>query len=303
MREKLFYILRKYTSADTRSALKNRLLKVRNNFSFLFRIRYGSFNTADLKREIMSKISNDYEILMVHSSFDHLKPMYNGTPYGLLKMLLEITEGRTLAMPAFTFGGSSNEIYNYFKRKPYFDKNKTPTIVGLVNELFRRYPNVKRSLHPTLSVCAYGPLAEILTATHHTADTNLGESTPFGIMNSRKTIILGLGVYYFRNLTHVHTAEDILKKDFPFKGSTEFETIKIKLLDGERKYDYDIKLNLDTTNSVSRNLALLEKILSKDELYQWKFKGVPLFYAKARRVTEALIESTKKGITIYNFSK
>ena len=157
-------------------------------------------------------------------------------------------------------------------------------------------------MHPTLSVCAYGPLAEELTATHHTANTNLGTGTPFGIMNLKKTFILGLGVYYFRNLTHVHTAEDILKDDFPLKeDSAEFKSMRISILDGKNKFDYDIKLNLNMTNSVSRNLALLEEILSKNELYQWKFKGVPLFYAKANETTKALIRSAKKGITIYNY--
>ncbi len=268
---------------------------------FIFILLHGSFSTEELKNEIISKTGKDFDILMVHSSFDHLLPMYTGTPYELLQMLLSITRGKTLAMPAFTFGGSTNEISGYLRKKPFFDKNKTPTIVGLVNELFRRYPGVKRSMHPTLSICAYGPLADELTATHHTSDTNLGEHTPFGIMNTKKTLIFGLGVYYFRNLTHVHTAEDILKDEFPFNEQRKSETIKIKLLDGERKYDYDIKLNLDSEQSATRNLALLEKILPKNDLLQWKFKGVPFFYAKANRVTESLIESAKKGITIYNY--
>ena len=72
-------------------------------------------------------------------------------------------------------------------------------------------------------------------------------------------------------------------------------------MDGERKYDYNIKLNPDSEQSAARNLALLEKILSKDDLFQWKFKGVPFFYAKANKVTQALIESAKRGITIYNY--
>ena len=36
---------------------------------------------------------------------------------------------------------------------------KTPSAVGLVNELFRRQPGVQRSLHPYNTLAARGPLA------------------------------------------------------------------------------------------------------------------------------------------------
>ena len=74
---------------------------------------------------------------------------------------------------------------------------------------------MRRSLHPTASVSALGPLAHDLTATHHLAKTTFGEGTPFAIMAARRTAIIGIGTEYFRCLTQVHAAEDLLGEQYP----------------------------------------------------------------------------------------
>jgi hypothetical protein len=129
----------------------------------------------------------------------------------------------------------------------------------------------------------------------------MGEGTPFGIMNKRKTIILGIGVFYFRNLSHVHAVEDVLRSEFPYPIKRQYKTLRITLIDGDQRQYYDLSIDSDEGKPLERNPALLENLLSKNDLLQWKFKGVPLFFTKANRVTEALFESAKKGITIYNY--
>jgi aminoglycoside N3'-acetyltransferase len=301
MKEKLYVLIRRLTGPKTRSKIKSFLLNFRKRYSKVFTLLHGTFSSEDLKNEILSKIGNDYDVLMVHTSFDQLLPMYQGNVYELLKMLLQITDGKTLAMPAFTFGGSDPEILKNFKKKPYFDRKKSPTQVGLINELFRRYPGVKRSLHPTTSVCAYGPLAEELTATHHLSKYKMGPQTPFGIMDTKKTVILGNGVYYFRNLTHVHTVEYTPGIEFPHPYIKKYETVNVTLIDGEKKLDYELNIEINENAPQERNLSLLYKIMSSKDLLQWKYKGVPLFFAKANKITESLAKSAKEGVTIYNY--
>jgi aminoglycoside 3-N-acetyltransferase len=301
MKERAFIFLRRHTTPKTRENLKAKLLKLRRKFSWLYLLRYGTFTVEELRDEIKGKIGDDYEILMVHTSFDYLLPMFKGTPYDLLKMLLSLTSEKTLAMPAFTFGGSSSELISYFEKKPYFYRDKSPAQTGLVNELFRRHPGVKRSLHPTISVCAFGPLAEELTASHHKSQTNMGQGTPFGVMDSRQTVILGLGIYYFRNLTHVHTVESLMGERFPYPARREFKEINVTLVDGKERFKY--VLREETGKPIERDLSLLGKIMDISDLLQWKFKGVPLFYAKADKVTEALAQAAEKGLTIYNYGR
>ncbi len=297
MKQAIYYFLRKHTGDKTRMRLRSLLHDVRKFFSFAYKIRYGAFSAEDLKKEIVNKIGADFEILMVHSSFDSLLPMYSQNVFDLLKMLLSLCAGKNLVMPAFTFGGSFQDVPGYFAKNPYFDSRKTPSRVGLLSEVFRRYPGVKRSLHPRHSICAFGPLAEHLVKDHHLCPTTFGEGTPFGIMASRKTIILGIGLYYYRNLTHVHTAEDFLGDGFPIKR--RIKEIPVTLVKDKERYEYKLQY-ADDEISRFRRLDFLEDLLDETELCQWKFKGVPLFFADAKRVTEALIEAALTGKTIYD---
>ncbi len=117
-------------------------------------------------------------------------------------------------MPAFVLGGKSGNPIEFYKTHD-FDAKRTPSEMGLLTELFRRMPGSRRSLHPTHSITAFGPLAEQLTANHHHALTASGRGTPFELMAQRKTAIVGLGVEYYRCLTQVHTAEDLVGEKFP----------------------------------------------------------------------------------------
>ena len=59
-------------------------------------------------------------------------------------------------MPAFFFGGPEADPAAYYLKRPVFDVRRQPSEMGLLSELFRRRESVRRSLHPTASVCALG---------------------------------------------------------------------------------------------------------------------------------------------------
>jgi hypothetical protein len=120
---------------------------------------------------------------------------------------------------------------------------------------------------------------------------------PFGVMTRRRTSILGLGVEYFRCLTHAHTASAQMGHAFPIKYSSPGST-KVTLIDYDgRQYEYQLGLP-DRTHKL--DLTVLGNVLSKSELVEWRFHGVPLFAVpQARVVTERLIEAAHRGITIY----
>jgi aminoglycoside N3'-acetyltransferase len=160
-------------------------------------------------------------------------------------------------------------------------------------------PGVRRSLHPTHSICALGPLADDLTAAHHLASTRTGKGTPFELMAQKKTIIAGLGVEYFRCMTQTDTAEDMLGDEFPVRF--ESVTVPVTVIDWEeRKVPYNLTIN--RTSMILDN-ALLRSLLSKSELKEWKYKGTPMFMTFADKVTERLIEAARNGITVYRPGK
>jgi aminoglycoside 3-N-acetyltransferase len=257
---------------------------------------HGTYSAKEIVDDLKMRIPKDAEILMVHSSYDRLLPMYRGGPQNLINELIAYCgKDLTLVMPAFVLGGRLYDKKQYFSTHA-FDVKRTPSEMGLLTEVFRRTPGVMRSLHPTHSVCAIGPLAQELTATHHLASTRTGGGTPFGIMTQRPTAIVGLGIEYYRCVTHTHTAEDILGDEFPVKF--QIELIPVVVIDWRGN---KVKYNL-TIPQASKPLdnILLRTLLSEDELVEWTFRGTAMFVTVAGMVTERLIEAARRGITVYS---
>jgi aminoglycoside 3-N-acetyltransferase len=284
-------------SQDGRNVLKRRLRRARIRLAPLYRARHGTFGPSELDTELARSLPPETEILMVHGSFSHLQPAYVGDVRQLLTALIELCGAHiTLVMPAFFFGGREGNPAASYRERPVFDVRRQPSEMGLLSELFRRRNGVRRSLHPTHSVSALGPLADELVRDHHLAGTTFGKGTPFAIMAERQTAILGIGIEYYRCLTQVHAAEDLLGEKYPLALRPETMPIELIADDGTRHH-YELPVGDVATG---RRIERLERLLDTDELLQWRFHGVPLFMTSAARVTEALIEAALRGETIYD---
>jgi aminoglycoside N3'-acetyltransferase len=257
---------------------------------------HGTFSTEDLVAELSRRLPKDFEILMVHSSFDTFQPMYKGNAKELVNALVDFCgPDRTLVMPSFVMGGRSYDAAAYYQSRS-FDVRTTPSEMGLIAEIFRRTPKVLRSLHPTCSVCALGPLAKELTNGHHLSQTGMSPDSPFGVMTRRPTAILGLGVEYFRCLTHVHTATHKMGDEYPIKFVNRTAQVTLIDYDGSR-FVHTLGLP-DRTKKL--DLTVIWSVLSREELMEWRFHGVPMFLVpEAGVLTERLIEAARRGVTIF----
>lgn len=297
MRSAVYHLLRRTVPQARRNRLKRRIVVARQRLAPVYVLRHGRFDADDLRAELERRLPPDFEILMVHCSLNALRPMYREGPAELLRCLLDLCgPDRTLAMPAFFFGGPEGDAERYYRRRPRFDVRRQPSEMGLLSEVFRRREGVRRSLHPTHSVCALGPLAGELTARHHLAGTTFGEATPFGVMAARRTAILGIGTEYFRSLTQVHAAEDLLGGRYPIAVRPASLEVSIKDADGE-VVPYALPLS---TERRQWHIELLDDLLSADELVRWRFHGAPFFVTTAGGVTEALVDAALRGRTIYD---
>ena len=285
------------TSQEQRRQIKLSIASARKRLAPLYRVRYGTFGAEELRDELARHLPPDVEIVMVHCSLNDLQPMYAGGVTELLDALIELCRDElTLAMPAFSSGGPEGDPAAYIRSRPVFDVRRQPSEMGLLSELFRRRKNVRRSLHPTSSVCALGPLAERLIAGHHLARTTFGERTPFAVMAEQRTAIVGIGTEYFRCLSQVHVAEDLLGERYPLVLRPRTMPVQLKDVDGT-VYDYELRVGELTTR---RRAERLEQLLGPDELIRWRFHGVPLFVTSAARVTEVLSDAALRGETIYD---
>lgn len=177
------------------------------------RSRYYTYQVVDpLTRKTIVKTLRDLElstgdVVCVHSSFSSLGYVEGG-PGTLITAIEEVvgTSG-TIMMPTFSMSGS---MLSYLESGEVFDVCKTPSKVGTVTETFRKWPGVIRSLHPTNSVAAKGPLAHDLLSGHHRSVRPFGLETPFGRLASFGGKILMINTHIHSFLHHV---QDLV--DFP----------------------------------------------------------------------------------------
>lgn len=163
------------------------------------------------------KLNLKGEIVIVHSSLSSLGWVCGGG-IALIEALQEvITEEGTLIMPAHSGDYSEpkywenppvpEEWYKIIRNEmPAYRPEITPTRgVGVAPELFRSFPDVKRSAHPCLSFSAWGKKAEEITADHK-LDYALGTNSPLAKIYEREGKILLIGVGHDSN-TSLHLAE------------------------------------------------------------------------------------------------
>src|SRR5437773_1957507 len=135
----------------------------------------------------------------------------------------------TLLMPTMPFSGTALE---YVAKDKVFDVTRTPSQMGLITELFRRSPGVRRSIHPTHPVAAWGYKAKEMLEDHHLAKSPCGRQSPYGKLIEFESKILFLGTD-IDVMTFFHTLEEELEPKMPFSPFTkEIFTLRCKDQDG-----------------------------------------------------------------------
>ena len=161
------------------------------------------------------------EVVMLHSSLSKMGYVEGGAQTIIDSILKVIGDEGTLVMPAFPAIGFN---YDYLMTDPVFDILNTPSKMGVITEVFRKMKQVKRSLHPTDSVCALGNQADYLTKDHVNQLTPYNQNSPFYRLCELKAKIILLGVD-LNSLTNFHTLEDAVSDfEYPVYHQTLFDT-------------------------------------------------------------------------------
>ncbi len=156
-------------------------------------------------------------ILLVHSSLSSLGYVRGGAQTVINSMLQVLGPSGTLVLP--THSWHAMECGSRL-----FDVRHTPSCVGALTECFRNMPGVMRSLHPTHSVGAFGPLAESITEGHERSTTPCGPDTPYLKILEKGGQVLFLGVGLEAN-TAFHTIEAIVKVPYLMMSAPDSFTI------------------------------------------------------------------------------
>jgi len=252
--------------------------------------QFGTFDAEDLYRHLSAAISvPEGGVLLVQSSLGHLTN-YTGSVEQIVAVLRRLAgPSGTLLMPAHTTFKDEGPLV--------FDVRRAPAHTGMICEVFRRQPGVMRSLHPTHSVCAKGPLAEELTRAHHTDVLSCGPASPYAKLIEHDGQILGLGlppVY----TTFLHCVEDLdlaayprqtyLDRDFNF---TIVDHAGERTVRPFRRRDPKLGSTLDLARVAGR--------LSPEAHSAFHIAGVPMFRAAAPLLFDEMIQLRNQGVILY----
>mgnify|MGYP001424697884 CR=1 FL=1 len=159
-------------------------------------------------------------IVLVHSSLSSLGQLPGG-PETVIRALLEaIGPEGTLLLPALSYNLVTPD-------QPVFDLRKTGSNIGAIPEYFRRRAGTLRSIHPTHSVCASGPLAAALLGDHARDTTPLGPHSPFRKLRDLDGQILMLGCGLGPN-TSFHGIEELAPPPYLFGPEQVFTLVDEK---------------------------------------------------------------------------
>lgn len=237
------------------------------------------------------------DVVYVHSSIDSLNL---GFPfYRILSLLREVIGGGgTVLFP--TYPNLRMSSYEYLLRGGSFDVRRTPSYTGLLNEFARRQRGAVRSLHPTKSVCAVGPLAKDLTATHQLSPYPYDVCSPYFKLTECGAKIVGLGVST-RNLSFVYCTDDALKEAFPVRVYHE-RVFEVDCVNYEGQTER-VKTYVHNMRTVVHDVpGYMKKHVSLEACQDLDIKGMNFFRADAAKLFDEMLKLAREGITVYSKS-
>lgn len=253
-----------------------------------------TFSAKDLETWLRDCGLGRGDLLMVHSSLDHLGS-FSGTCPELIDALLAVIgpEG-TLCMPAFP----------WFMEKgpdgvPVFDLQRTPTQMGLLPESFRRRKGVLRSRQKR-SVAALGPLAAVITGSHHLDPFPCGNRSPYAMFAQFKGKLLFLGVSPYEYNTMFHCCEDMLN-GWPRLRAHQAKPASIRVRDAEGNLakieHFPLRYEIEFLNRP----ALLQKYFTRGEIVARPRWHTDFWLVDADRFLARLLQLGRMGITQFGY--
>ena len=258
--------------------------------SRIFRRKYSANELVAFMQELgLKKGSN----VLLHSSWDEFYN-FKGSPNEFIDAVIEaIGPEGTLVMPAYPF---------LRKKESIFDLERTPTTAGLIPEVFRNYPGVKRSVN-IHSVCALGKHADFLTRDHIHSVTCWDKKSPYYRLSEVDGIVFGIGLGKAFVGTIMHCIDSLLREESPYFAQffTHKKMIKIKLSDGT-EYEQEYLTSAEDFNyffTDNHHRKIVNSYFDRSMFSRKRYSNLTINCYDVKYMINRGIELGRKGIVVY----
>ena len=235
------------------------------------------------------------ELVYVHSGMDGLNLEF---PFYRILFLIREVIGPSGTVLFPTYPNHRISSYEYLRQGRVFDVRRTPSYTGILTEFARRQRGAVRSLHPTKSVCAIGPNAAEITATHHLSPYPYDRCSPYYKLIAGGGKIVGLGATT-NYISFGYCVDDAWKEKFPVRVYHE-EIFAAPCINYEgervtvRTYAHDM------SRVVHPDMPLFfQKYVSAEACRDLMVRGMRFFRADAAKLFAEMMSLAERDIIAY----
>lgn len=217
--------------------------------------------------------------LVVHSSWLPYNG-FRGKPADVVRVLkTAVGADGLLVMPSMPYHNMSSA--EWLARGKPMNVRRSPSMMGMLSETFRRSEGVVRSQSVTHPLLAWGAGAEAFIAGHEATDRPFGEASPFGRMLERNALILGLDAP-FSTFTFTHFVEDQLAASIPVPLYAP-EPVRGVLVDASgQEHEQWVRVLSAQANRLRREHRLVDCLQRRACLHSAKVGHTALLWIRAR---------------------
>jgi aminoglycoside 3-N-acetyltransferase len=235
------------------------------------------------------------DLVYVHSGMDGLNLDF---PFYRILYLIQQVIGPTGTVLFPTYPNHRMSSYEYLRQGKVFDVRRTPSYTGILTEFARRQRQAVRSLHPTKSVCAIGPAAREITATHQLSPYPYDSCSPYYklIEGGGKIIGLGASTNY---ISFGYCVDDALKEKFPVRVYHE-EIFAVRCINYEGEQVIVNTLAHDMSTTVHPDMPrFMKAYVSAAACRDLRVRGMHFFRASAPKLFEEMMSLAERDIIAY----
>ncbi len=235
------------------------------------------------------------DLVYVHSGMDGLNLAF---PFYRILFLIQRVIGSSGTVLFPTYPNHRMSSYEYLRQGRVFDVRRTPSYTGILTEFARRQRGAVRSLHPTKSVCAIGPAAREITATHHLSPYPYDTCSPYYKLIEGGGRIIGLGATT-NYISFGYCVDDALKERFPVRVYHDqvFDAACINY-QGERvtvrTYAHDMSTVVHPDMP-----RFMKTYVSEEACRDLSVRGMKFFRASAPKLFAEMMELAERDIIAY----